>query len=39
VRVLRLHVLPDRCLAVLTHLGAVKHRFTMPRPQVLILMA
>ncbi len=33
VRVLRLHVLPDRCLAVLTHLGAVKHRFSMPRSQ------
>ena len=39
VRVLRLHVLPDRCFAVLTHLGAVKHRFSMPRSQVLILMA
>src|SRR5713226_3081164 len=39
VRVLRLHVLSDRCLAMLTHLGAVKHRFSMPRSQVLILMA
>src|SRR6266571_7449251 len=39
VRVLRLHVLPDRCLAVLTHLGAVKHRLSMSRSQVLILMA
>src|SRR5712691_6190174 len=34
VRVLRLHVLSDRCLAMLTHLGAVKHRFSMPRSQV-----
>src|SRR6266436_2765389 len=39
VRVLRLHVLPDRCLAVLTHLGAVTHRLSMSRSQVLIMMA